>query len=292
MTPYVLSVALLAASGWVSYEATLRVPADAPKTMTDHSGILPVSKDLAEALKNLVEAGGIIVGGFWTWMLFIKKREKFPRAKITHAIVHRSLPEGRRLLHLDVKISNTGEVLLTIVSGKAWVQQVLPPPRRLVAAIDHREDPVGAGETEYRWPLVARRENDWSTQSIDIEPGEDHQISYDLFIDCDATTVAIYTYFKNAKREDREIGWPLTSVYDLPFNNASGTVDSSPETEVSAMKRPVPSHLGLPEPPITQAGPKPEPPVTVTPIEESSRSTATPQAAEKPEPPLKQQAES
>lgn len=172
-------------------------------------------KDLSEAVKNLVTAGGIIVGGLWTWLLFVKKREKFPRADLTHTLTHRVLAKGQRLLHLEVKIANIGEGLLSLVSAKAWVQQILPPPQEFLNALRKSEDPIKKGQTQYAWPSLAERETDWQTNPIDIEPGENDQINYDFVVDPDAETIQIYTYFKNVQRKEREIGWHLTSVYDL-----------------------------------------------------------------------------
>ncbi len=172
-------------------------------------------KDFSESVKNFVTAGGIVLGGLWTWLLFIKKREKFPRANLTHTLTHRPLANGDRLLHLAVNVSNIGESLLSLVSSKAWVQQVLPPPEDFIAVLKKAGDPVKPGETEYLWPSLGGRETDWHDAPIEIEPGESDQIRYDFVVDAEAETVQIYTYFKNAKKKEREIGWHLTSIYDL-----------------------------------------------------------------------------
>ncbi len=178
-------------------------------------------KELSEALKNLVTVGGIVAGGLWTWSLFIKKREKFPRADLSHSLTHRLLGNGYRLLHLDVKVSNTGEGLLSFVSGRAWVQQILPPPQELMEALRKSQDPIKKGDTQYLWPLLAARETDWQRAPIELEPGESNQIVYDFLVDREAETIEIYTYFKNAQKTKREIGWHLTTLCDLNIDTQS-----------------------------------------------------------------------
>lgn len=256
--------------------------------------ILSASKEVAEGLKNLVEAGGIIVGGFWTWMLFIKKREKFPRAELTHAITHRVLPGEKKYLRLDVKIANKGEVLLSLESGKVWVQQILPLQDEFLEALQAGKDLAKPGATEYEWPIVAERETDWTQKPIDIEPGEVHPISYDLIVDADARTVEIYTYFKNCQRKDREIGWVLTSLYDLDSNARTDTLPRVERSRfgveeergmVAALQQEISQQQQR------QSPPKEKPlhvhPVTVPAPADAPRKQVNPQTGEKEKPPQK-----
>jgi hypothetical protein len=223
-----------------------------PNGTPEKKSSMSAAKDITEAFKNLSEAVGIIVGGIWTWMLFVKKRLRFPRAELTHRIMHRVLADGQRLLHLDVVISNTGECLLSLISGKTWIQQMEPVPEEFLDMLRKQEDLIKEGQTEYEWPLLAERETDWTKEPVEIEPGETHQITYDLVVDSDAGTVEIYTYFKNARRKDREIGWTLTSIYDFNSNVVQdlSSHSGSPESttievgEMSASPRkPVPPTL-------------------------------------------------
>lgn len=175
----------------------------------------PKAKDFADIVHSFFTVVGIVVGGIWTYMLFIKKRQRYPRAKTTHTITHKPLGHNLVLLHVAINISNPGEVLLRLVSGFTRVQQLLPPPPEFIAAIKKGEDPVRQKDTEYPWPLVGERTWDWEKQPHEVEPGEDEEVHCDFVIPDTLRALEIYTYVKNEAKPSREIGWNLTTIYDL-----------------------------------------------------------------------------
>lgn len=83
-------------------------------------------RNISEAIKNTLEIIAIIVGAGWTYVLFIKQRQKYPRANLAHRITHRSLGNGKLLMNIDATLSNAGAVLIRIVSGELRIQHVLP----------------------------------------------------------------------------------------------------------------------------------------------------------------------
>jgi hypothetical protein len=204
---------------------------------------LSTVKDTADTAKSIAEIIGLAVGGFWTWMLFVKNRQDYPRAKIGHAISHRVLPNGSRLLRVRCTVANIGQVFLRLDSAFVWVQQMLPLPADFQAALDAGKDPLavlGPSESEYAWPLAGDRKCDWAASPREIEPGEEDYIQFDFVVDGDAQLIEIYSYFKN-ERKKREIGWSETTIYDF----LTGAV--------------------LPDLPIAlQAAPKPTPPIKGT----------------------------
>jgi hypothetical protein len=176
---------------------------------------LAQAKDVADVAQSVFTVLGIVVGGVWTYLLFVKRRQRYPRAKVGHKITHKRLPGDRHLLHVVTEVSNTGEVLLTLGSGLTRVQQVLPPPSDLVKVVRNGKDPVGPADTEYPWPCVGERLRDWTNDPREVEPGETDEIHWDFIVEPDAQTLEIYSYFKNVTKEGREIGWNLTTMYDL-----------------------------------------------------------------------------
>ena len=184
-------------------------PEDAKKTG------LSTAKDFADTLHSLFTVLGIVVGGIWTYMLFVRKRQRYPRAEATHTITHKPLGHNRVLLHVTTSICNPGEVLLRLVSGFTRVQQLLPPPPEFLSTVKKGEDPVQQGATEYPWPLVGERTWDWKTGPHEVEPGEKEEVHCDFVIADTLHSLEIYTYVKNEAKQSREIGWNLTTIYDL-----------------------------------------------------------------------------
>jgi len=193
-------------------------------------------KDTADTVKSIAEIIGLAVGGFWTWILFVKNRQDYPRAKITHAISHRVLPNGSRLLRVRCTVTNIGQVFLRLDSAFVWVQQMLPLPADFQAALDAGKDPLAVldpSESEYGWPRVGERKCDWAASPREVEPSEEDYIQFDFVVDGDAQLLEIYSYFKN-ERKKREIGWSETTVYDL----LTGVV--FPEVVLQAAPKPAP----------------------------------------------------
>jgi flagellar biogenesis protein FliO len=47
-------------------------------------------KDIADVIQALFTSLAFIIGGAWTYLLFVRKRQRFPRAKIEHQITQRA----------------------------------------------------------------------------------------------------------------------------------------------------------------------------------------------------------
>ncbi len=172
-------------------------------------------KEVLEVANHVVSVLAVLFGGFWGYLLFVKRRQKYPRANLVHHITHRPFGGGKTLLQVSVTISNTGEVLLSLVSAEMRVQQLLPPTPNVAGCLERGEDPVPDGDTEVQWPLLKERKTDWTVGEFEIEPGESDQICYDFFVDSDVTSVEVYSYLTNARKRQREIGWHVTSTYNL-----------------------------------------------------------------------------
>jgi hypothetical protein len=189
------------------------VKAQAPGPQT----VPPVStvKEIVDIIQAIFMIAAIIIGGIWGYWLFVQYRQKYPRASIAHRITHRPIANGKLLLHVVVIISNAGDVLLSLVSLETRIQQVLPPPAEVLDFINKGHSPVPDGQTEIDWPLIDSQESGWKRGEYEIEPGESQEIHYDFILDAETQTIEVYSYLKNEKKRDREIGWDLTTLHDL-----------------------------------------------------------------------------
>jgi len=77
-------------------------------------------------LESFFKIAAILFGGYWSYMLFIKKRQKYPRACISHKLDQYSITDGKKLLHLTLNVQNCGEVLLSLIGGEVRLFQMLP----------------------------------------------------------------------------------------------------------------------------------------------------------------------
>lgn len=189
-------------------------------------------------LQSLATTIAIFIAGFWTYRLFIQRRQRYPRAKITHLLLFRIPIGGEKVvLRVTVRIENSGEVLLKLASGRVWVQQVQPLPPHFLKEVDRTNDLITTEENEYEWPLLSECNFDWSEIDQEVEPGESDEIHCDFVVDANVRSILVYSYMKNESKKrrglvpwkKREIGWNTTtwhdfSTSDLP-SNAKGSDD-------------------------------------------------------------------
>lgn len=179
------------------------------------------ARDIADFVEAVLTSLALLLGGAWSYALFVKKRQKYPRANLTHAVSHRAIGDGKIVLNVAATISNGGDVLLSILSAETRVEQLCPPPPGIEDTLMRAKQEQ---KRELEWPVLAMRVSDWQQGEFQIEPGESDQLYYDFVIEDSVKTVKVYTYFRNfaIKGKNREIGWNVTTVYDLSPSEAKG----------------------------------------------------------------------
>jgi hypothetical protein len=220
-------------SGWSSEPATARrillVPAckiwkttnsgkSHTSTLIDREpSTISDIKDIVEVFVSLSTFLALIVAGIWSYLLFIRTRQKYPSANISQEITYRRIARDKVWLRVTTTLQNTGNVLLSLVYGRTWIQQVRPLDEGIREKILHGQDPVQTKDTEIEWPLLSDKEISWEERELEIEPNESDQIHFDFILDSDVKTIVAYSYFRNAKkyRRQKELGWQITRVYDL-----------------------------------------------------------------------------
>jgi len=210
-------------------------------------------KDLLEAVHSLASIIALGVGGVWAYNAFIRKRETYPRANVSHRIMHRSICSEKTLLRVAVYIENPGDVLLSLAHGMIRIQEMSPWLTSLkqisVSPIGYAAD----GDTEIAWPRICEREFRWKSGEREIEPGETDECHFDFVIDASIDTVLVYTYFRNHSKLHRQIGWNTTNVYSLA-ESTNDRCSPTPEHQEVNM-----SSKGKPSSPRPAPRPSPRP---------------------------------
>ena len=175
-------------------------------------------KDLASAIESAAKVIALAVGGWWTWKAYVRKRVKFPSAKVEDAISYWK-DAGIKFLRVTLRMTNTGNVLIPIGEGCTWIQRVTPVPQEIWNAVTKGEDPVQPDTTEFGWTLIGER-NLPPASGIQIEPGEADEFHFDFSIPDDVSRVLIYSYLENSIQgrvwKTKKIGWHLSTAYEIP----------------------------------------------------------------------------
>ena len=83
-------------------------------------------KDFSAIIQALLTSIGILIGGIWTYLLFVRQRLHFPKVNIGLSVTDVLLPDGNRLIHAEVKIDNVGSVILCSNYAELRIRQVVP----------------------------------------------------------------------------------------------------------------------------------------------------------------------
>jgi len=173
------------------------------------------AKDLSEVLKNYATIGAFIIGGFWVYLTFVRKREKYPCANVTHRIIHKNIDDKRIFLKVTIDIHNTGATVMYLDKRFVRVHQMVPWPMEALELVCLKKERTEEQETEVQWPLLGEVDRSDKEQRCEIEPGEKEEYDFDFVIDSEIKSVVIYSYFKNRKKGHKEIGWNKTTIYDI-----------------------------------------------------------------------------
>lgn len=177
---------------------------------------LSTCKDWVDVVSGVVTIAAILIGGVWTYYLFIRHRLRFPRANIEMQVHDAVINLGKlRAVHVTLRITNTGTTLLKPKYAELRLRQVAPVHIDLAEIIkpDPDTDPVEAGQTELPWPALATRE--WSKEKgvIEIEPNESEAIEADFVIPSDLNTIQLYAFLRNPKKAGDNVGWTATQLH-------------------------------------------------------------------------------
>jgi hypothetical protein len=179
-------------------------------------------KDKVETVQAIVTTAAIIIGGIWTYNLFIKERKQFPHANLEQKISHVALSQRTNLLRVGIEIANTGTSRLLLGKSIIRVQQILPIPpcpKQGPCAAEQVNAALKEAELKtdrFSWPLIAERDKRFE-QPLDIEPGEKDFIEFEFSVPSDVKVIRVYSYFRNDQKSkgDNEVGWSMSSHYDF-----------------------------------------------------------------------------
>ena len=166
---------------------------------------------VSSALQALLTSAAIVVGGLWTYGLFIRQRLRFPRVELSLAIDCFDVPAKKRIVHAALHVRNSGSVLLPLNYAELRLRQVIPIPKE-IPQFERGNDPVLPEETELPWPALAQRE--WR-KPMELEPGECETLHADFVIETEILVVEFYAFVPNRVKPREKLGWSMTMMYNF-----------------------------------------------------------------------------
>lgn len=166
---------------------------------------------------------GIVVGGFWTYLMFVRERLGFPKVNIDLNIEDIDHPPNKRIVHVEIQLKNIGRVILKSDYSELRIRKVVPIPEEISSLVEKGDDPVAEGRTEIEWPLIVKQREWQKDKDFEIEPGETDFLHADYVINSEIKVVEFYFYLANAKKKKKKqnIGWTQTKIHKF---NTEGDV--------------------------------------------------------------------
>ena len=172
-------------------------------------------RNISQAIQGLFTVLAIIVGGIWTYFIFIKNRSSHPIINLDLSYDKFEVDGNKRLIHVHLRIENNGLVLLYSKEAELRLRQVTPLPVEVIEDINQGHDPIKENEQEIWWPLEASREWSWAKESFEIEPKESDTLHADFVIDKEIEVVQFYFHLTNSSKTKKQLGWTLTKMINL-----------------------------------------------------------------------------
>lgn len=187
-----------------------------------------LNKEVLEGVQAFVTIIAILVGAVW----FLRTRRRYPRANFELSVTHRHMDSSGIYVRIIVKVKNQGEVLLSINQAKVRIIQVVPYAVDIAEAVMQGLEPPRINERQIKFPILRTFDIPPGQANIIVEPGEQHELTFDLFVSSENKTLLIAVFVESSKlrkigwwrpvryftdKDNRfiPVGWETTSLYDL-----------------------------------------------------------------------------
>ena len=115
--------------------------------------------------------------------------------------------------------------MLSLVKGEIEVRQVLPPEAGFLQVLNSGQITTSRRVELIDWPLLFPYEEDWKKEKriVEIEPGESEPFLFTLLVRTEVKTIYINSFFRNATKRKRELGWRAETFHDVLLGSNSAT---------------------------------------------------------------------
>lgn len=196
--------------------------------LTPPCSSLETVKTVGDIGSSAATIAAVVIGAAWAYWRFVRERNRWPRANLEFVLTHHRLADATVALNAKVKVHNAGRGLMKLEELRVDLYRVFPLVNGQGQNID-AATLVSPGEVAADWPPIDQRKKKWSgKQRPELEPGEHDEFCCDFFASPEEQAVFVYAYLGNAakRRGKHELGWQVTSFYDLAGSRGGRSTDN------------------------------------------------------------------
>lgn len=182
-------------------------------------------KDKVDVVSSIVGTLAILVGAWWTWLLFVRQRQGHMKAVVAHATDAHVLDGNNRRIRVDIKVKNVGSVALRPAKVRTSIQQVMPLAPELAAKLAAGQ-PI-LEEEEIPWPVLAVHDRSLADEDLVIEPGEEEHLYCDFVIPGKVALAELHTMVFADSSENAQF-WEGEILVDVAAKPAAGATPREP----------------------------------------------------------------
>jgi hypothetical protein len=172
---------------------------------------------IVEFLNHLLTAVGVVIGAFWTYHLFVKNRQKYPKAEIEHKIEIRDiLDENFQLITLLITVKNISQILLPVEEYSIEIFQILP-------AIDLKDKNEKGYFNQSKSLELPNNSSIFKVtkktkSNMEIEPTEKVLLAHSVVVPKGIQTISVHSVVHNPSKSKKQFVWNNITTHDLISN--------------------------------------------------------------------------
>lgn len=174
-------------------------------------------KDALATIQAAATTLALIVGGLWTYQIFILERDLTPHVDISQVVTGKLISSKWYWIRSSITAENTGKSLVRPKTEYITVVQITPLPRAIYKELKDNMDPIpygsGTFHTKWRMPWQGLCQYIISLKNK-IEPNESDTQDVDFVVPSWLKTVGVYTFIQN-NSDKNGLGWHAFTVYNL-----------------------------------------------------------------------------
>lgn len=168
-------------------------------------------KQIVDIAGQIIATGAIVVGGLWTYRLFVRQRTGVARANLTQTLHKIPLTETHALVRLDLAVENIGSTPVRPRTAEAFVYGLRPIADTALVKLNSVRPAQGETDDTLDWPELAMRDMNLQEEDFSVEPGETAHLWVDFVIPAHTETYQVYSRVDCGK-EYGDLFWDITSV--------------------------------------------------------------------------------